>query len=220
VDHTQSEAVGAYHAAGDGERSLELARGRVQVALLLEVAGEVVARDRLLPWVSGLDREREQLLDPIAQVGDADVPEDRACRTAGVEPQLQILCGIGALDGKLGVAKRLAVGAGEEADLRLQRRDLRARAHVLARLRVALRLHREHEPAAQIATMQRDHALQSERPRAQLIVLERAAELATADRVRKGAGRILVVDAACAGQLQPRLPGVIAPGEIQFGRGG
>src|SRR5205085_11055 len=109
------------------EGALDLAIGGYQVALLLEVAGEVVAGDRLLPPVARLNRELEELYDPLAEVPDADVTEHQAGGAPSEDPQPRILRLVGQVDGELGVTQCLGIRAGEEAELRLQRGHLGAR---------------------------------------------------------------------------------------------
>ncbi len=203
VDHAQREAVRGRDPVRRRKCPCELGLSLRELAVGLHVAREVVAGDRLLPGVAAPDRELEQLLDTAPQVGDADVPEHGARRPPRVDAQPEVLRRIGALDGTLGLVERLRVGAGEEAELRAQRGDLGVRGRVRRGVCVALGLHRPAQRPAQVAAVQRDHALERARARTQLLVGSLGADLVAAHRDGERARRILVVAAARLGQRDP-----------------
>ena len=108
------------------------------------------------------DRELQRVGEALAQVGDAEVAEHRARHPAREDPQGEVAGGVGDRDGGVGLLQRLGVGAGEERELRLQRRHLAARGRRSSR-GVALGLGGERERAVQVAVVERDQALQRER---------------------------------------------------------
>lgn len=140
-------------AAEDGEReaverrerrglleALDLALGAVEVARLHREVREVVARHRLLPGVAGLDREPQDLGEPRVPVADADIPEHDARAAAGEDAQFDASDPVRELDRPLGLGERLGIRAGEEVQLPLDGRQLRARVVVVGRLGKGLRL--------------------------------------------------------------------------------
>ena len=157
------------------ESAIDLALGAVQVAGLLAIAREIVARDRLLPEVAGLHREPQQLLEALLPVRHADVAEHQASGSPREYPQVPVRRLIGNRHGELSLAQSVRVGPGEEAHLSLQRGHLTARRRVVRLAEVALRLDRELERSLQIAAVQTDSPLEGARSGAQTGIIERSA---------------------------------------------
>ena len=204
VQDTEREVVSARHAVCHGERTIDLALGTPQVARLLQIAREVVARDRLLPRVAGVDREPQQLFEPLAPVRDTDVAEHQAGGPPGEDPQVPVTGVIGNADGEISFAQSVRVRPGEEAHLSLQRGNLAARRRVVRPSQVALRLDRELERPLQITAMQTDSTLESARSGAQTRVTKRPPRLVAANRRIQRPGRILVIAAPGSGDGAPR----------------
>jgi hypothetical protein len=106
VNHRQRESV----RRGDGlsrlDGPLDLALRRIQIAHLLEITGEIVAGGRLLPSVARLDRERQQLIEPLAPVAHAQVAEHHAGGAPGEYPEVGVPSLVGSLDRGLGMRVR------------------------------------------------------------------------------------------------------------------
>jgi hypothetical protein len=170
--------------------------GAGKVALALQQASEVVAGDRLLPAVPGRDAQREHLVEPLRPFAHADVAEHQARGPAGEHPQRHVAGAVGDVERPLGLEQRLGVGAGEEAEVRLERRDLDLRLVAAAQLGLALGLGGQRDGAAQVAAVERDRALERERAGAQIAGLERARALLAPDGRGERALGILPVDAA------------------------
>ena len=174
--------------------ALDLGVGGREVALLHPQVGEVVARERLLPSLAGLHGERERRVEPLRPVRDPEVAEGDAAHPAREDAQRRVARAVGELDRPLGVAQRGGVGAGEEVEVRLERGELRAGAVVVAGL--ALGVGGERERPAQVAAVERDHALERERPGLERAVAVGAGALVDLDRDRQRRERILPVGRA------------------------
>ena len=84
-------------AGADGHRqaAVDLALGLVEQAALHQVVPEVVARERLLPGLAGLDGQRERVLEAHLEVGDAEVAERQAAHPAREQPQREVARAVG-----------------------------------------------------------------------------------------------------------------------------
>ena len=156
------------------ERAFNFSLGTLQIARLMQVAREIVARDRLLPRVAGVDREPQQLLEPLIPVRDADVAEHQASGPPREDPQILVRRLICNPDRELRLAQSVRVRPGEEAHLSLQCSYLAARRRIGRLPQVALRVDREFERPLQITSMQANSTLESTRSRTQTRIVKRS----------------------------------------------
>src|SRR6202035_2843052 len=117
---------------------------------------------------------------------------------------------------ELGVAQCFGVGTCKEAQLRFQRRHLRARRSVVAALAVPLGGDQELQCTAQVPTMERHRALEGASTRTKRRVLERASDLVATDRYREGARRFFPMGASGSDERLSRELGLVALDEIKM----
>ena len=175
----------------DRDAAGDLGLGVVEPALALVPAGQVVARDRLLPAVAGRDRELERVLQPLGPPGDADGAEHHAGGAPHEHAQRQVTERVGERHRGLGVAERVGVGAGEERQLRLQRGQLGARDGLLADALVGFGGERQRR--SQVTAVERDRPLQRQCAHDQRVVARPAAGGFGAHRDVERAVRVLPV---------------------------
>ena len=199
MQDADQEAVG-FQRGGELQPAGQLGLRLGHAALLVVPAGDVVARERLLPAVAVEDRELERVGEALAEVGDAEVAEHRARHPPREDLQGEVVGVVGDRDGGVGLLQRLGVGAGEERQQRLQRRQLAARGRALGG--VAFGLAGQRERGLEVTVVERDQALQGEGPAVELGVLV-GEPLDPAGDVA-GAGGVLPVPGASVVELAVR----------------